>query len=125
MPSPKEKFRIRGVGIDLVSIPRMRKFVKLHGKKAALLLDSSFSPRSKRPISVIHLARLFAAKEAVFKALGRSWMGMEGFRDIKVQGSPRQGFSVQCPFLPQGVAAAGRFFEGKDWAGAQVILWES
>ena len=117
--------RIRGIGIDLVSIPRMRKFVKLHGQKAAELLDSSFSTRSKHVLSVKHLARLFAAKEAVFKALGRSWMGIEGFQEIKVQGSPSQGFSVQCPFLPQGVVAAGRFFEGKDWAGAQVILWES
>ena len=112
------------MGIDLVSIPRMRKFVKLHGKKAAELLDPSFSSHSKGVASVKRLARLFAAKEAVFKALGRSWMGFEGFRDIKVLGSPAQGFSVQCTFLPQGVAVAGRFFEGKDWAGAQVILWE-
>lgn len=110
------------MGIDLVSIPRMRKFVKLHGKKAVELLDSS---SSKRSLSVKRLACLFAAKEAVFKALGRSWMGVEGFRDIKVQGSTGQSFSVQCPFLPPGVLAAGSFFEGEGWAGAQVILWES
>ena len=103
----------------------MRKFVKAHGKKAVRLLDSSFSSRAKRAPSIKRLACLFAAKEAVFKALGRSWMGIEGFTDIKVQGSPRGGFSVQCPFLPPKVAAAGRFFEGKGWAGAQVILWES
>ena len=118
---PSVKLRVRGVGIDLVSIPRMRKFVQTHGKKAAELLDSSSSSRS---LSVKRLARLFAAKEAVFKALGRSWMGIEGFRDIQVQGSTARSFSVECPFLPSGVVVAGSFFEGKDWAGAQVILWE-
>lgn len=110
------------MGIDLVSTARMRRFVQEHGKKAAELLSST---SSKRSLSVNHLARLFAAKEAVFKALGRSWMGMEGFRDIKVQGSNGQSFSVQCPFLPPGVMAAGSFFEGDGWAGAQVILWET
>ena len=28
---------------------------------------------------------IFAAKEAVFKALGASWMGVDGFRRIKVR----------------------------------------
>lgn len=102
----------------------MQKFVKLHGKKAAALLDPSYKSNSNKKISAKRLARYFAAKEAVFKALGRSWMGMEGFRAIKVKGSPGQGFSVECPFLPPGIQVAGRFFEGNGWAGAQVILWE-
>src|SRR5438874_124528 len=101
--------RLRGIGIDLVSVPRMRRFLKEHGKKAVRLLDPA---QSSRKVSAAHLARIFAAKEAFFKALGRSWMGMEGFKDIQVQGSPQGAFRVQCPFLPKGAQVSGRFFSG-------------
>ena len=114
--------RLKGIGIDLVSVPRMKRFIKEHGAKAVRLLDSR--KKSSPKISVTRLARLFAAKEAVFKALGRSWMGMEGFEAIQVQDSPRGTFRVQCPFLPRGAEVSGRFFSGPDWAGAQVIIWE-
>lgn len=115
--------RLRGIGIDLVSVPRMQRFVKEHGRKAVQLLDST-RRKSSSKISVLRLARLFAAKEAFFKALGRSWMGLEGFRDIEVQSSPQGTFRVKYPFLPEGAQVSGRFFSGDRWAGAQVIIWE-
>lgn len=112
--------RLQGVGIDLVSVPRMRQFLKRHGAKAVKLLD----PQSKeKKVSAVRLARIFAAKEAVFKALNRSWMGMEGFRDIQIQGIQGDGFRVQCPFLPRGAQVSGRFFAKDGYAGAQVFIW--
>lgn len=123
--------RLRGIGIDLVSVPRMRRFLKEHGPKAIRLLDSrprqkhsGMTPPCLKKISPARLARIFAAKEAFFKALGRSWMGMEGFKTIQVQDSLHGGFRVQCAFLPKGAQVSGRFFSGPQWAGAQVMIWE-
>ncbi len=112
--------RLLGIGVDLVSIPRMRQFLKRHGAKAVKLLD----PQAKsRKISALRLARLFAAKEAVFKALNRSWMGIEGFQAIQVKSSHSSGFRVECAFLPKGAQVSGRFFDCEGLAGAQVMIW--
>ncbi len=99
----------------------MKRFIEQHGDRAVRLLDPS---SSRKKISPARMARLFAAKEAVFKALGRSWMGMEGFKAIEVKGSQGSGFRVECPFLPKGAQVAGRFFTRSGLAGAQVIIWK-
>ena len=109
--------KLRGVGIDLVSLPRARRFVKDHGARAARLAGKK-SPT----LSAVEFARIFAAKEAYFKALGLSWMGLEGFESIKVKSSPRDHFQVQSTLF-KGPEASGTFFSGREWAGAQVIIW--
>ncbi len=121
MPRPKPKQRIVGAGIDLVSLPRFEKFLKEHRKKAISILFSGPSPKNK---SAKALARVFAAKEAVFKCLDRSWMGIEGFQAIQIQGSQSSRFRVKSTLLPKGAQAEGVFFEGEGWVGAQAMVWK-
>ena len=69
------------LGIDLVELKRARLFYHRHRHQ----LESFFT---KKEISYIghrtdaykKLAELLAAKEAVFKASGKAWMGPQGFR---------------------------------------------
>ena len=115
-----------GVGIDLVDLTRIQKFLKKNGNKAAsrLLAESekkSFQSSKNNPIL---FAKLFAAKEAYFKATGSSWMGLEGFQAIEVRCFPRDRFEVQSSILgPRKGKADGRFFRHQKLMGAQVILW--
>lgn len=80
---------ILGIGIDLLEVPRMERELRAGNG----LADRLFTPReieycgSKRH-PARHLAARFAAKEAVFKALGID--GREGlrWRDVEVVSGP-------------------------------------
>jgi phosphopantetheine--protein transferase-like protein len=81
------------VGVDLMEFKRAGSFYRTHKER----LGSFFAPRelsyirkSRRPRE--SLALLLAAKEAVFKSLGIPWMGLEGFRDIRI----RPGRRLSC-----------------------------
>lgn len=74
-----------GIGVDIVSLPRVARFLKDHSDR----LDRIFTVRERKLLAgrrsrVEPVARLLSAKEAIFKALGGSWMGIEGFRMIDV-----------------------------------------
>lgn len=63
---------IKGVGTDIVSVPRMRETIASYGDK---FLDRCFTKKEReradsRPDPVRAYARLYAAKEALLKALG-------------------------------------------------------
>lgn len=79
------------LGVDLVEIEKARGFYARHKKR----LSTFFSAEEIRFIrrhgkTAEHLALVLAAKEAAFKAMpGRSWMGPEGFRGIRI--SPERG----------------------------------
>ena len=71
-------------------------------------------------------AKLLAAKEAFFKALGGSWMGLEGFQSIEIRLEAHNHFRVQSSlsgFRPP-MKAEGQFFQDRERVGAQVILWD-
>ena len=55
------------VGIDLVHIPEFDRQVSLGGEA---LLERAFHPSERGRTEIEHLAGLWAAKEAVMKALG-------------------------------------------------------
>ena len=68
------------LGVDLIELKKAKDFYKRHKKR----LDSFFT---KNEIFYIgndsgatrRVAELLAAKEAVFKASGKTWMGPQGF----------------------------------------------
>lgn len=80
------KGAVLGTGIDLVGIERFRRVLDRHGDR---FLERVFTPHereecTKRADPSRHLAARFAAKEAVFKALGTGWGRGVRWRDVEV-----------------------------------------
>ncbi len=76
---------IKGMGIDIVEIERVKKAYLRFPEK---FMERIFTPPEKAYIfsggePYRHLAARFAAKEAVMKALGCGW-GAAGFREIEI-----------------------------------------
>jgi holo-[acyl-carrier protein] synthase len=75
---------IRGLGVDIVEIERMRLALARHpGMRERLFSDAEREYCDKRNKPEIHYAMRFAAKEAVLKAIGTGFRGMR-FRDVEV-----------------------------------------
>ena len=116
--------RPTGIGVDLVDLRRVRRFLQDHPKSFFRLLSPVEKKLwSARKPTALDFARLFAAKEAFFKALGGSWMGLEGFERFEVSCSRRSRFTVQS--LPSGKCGEGRFFRVPNAVGAEVICWKN
>ena len=77
---------IRGIGIDIVNVERIRQSLERFGHRmeARLFTDGelAYSRGHKDPLP--HLAARFAAKEAASKALGIGMSGGVAFRAIEV-----------------------------------------
>lgn len=73
---------IRGVGVDIVEIARIKKVVEARGDK---LLDRLFTQRELEAMSKKHenIAGRFAAKEAVVKALGVG-IGLISWKEVEI-----------------------------------------
>jgi len=76
---------IAGVGLDLVEIERLRALVDRHGESflRRILHPNESRERLDKADGAAHLAGLFAAKEAVMKALGTGMAGA-AFSEIAV-----------------------------------------
>ncbi|MEQ8844450.1 MAG: holo-ACP synthase [Phycisphaerales bacterium] len=77
---------ILGHGVDLVEVERVARSVERFGDR---FLDRVFTQKEREyagdgPRRHEHLAARFAAKEAVFKALGTGWAQGAGWTDIEV-----------------------------------------
>lgn len=77
---------ILGHGIDLAEVERVRRSVERFGDR---FLERVFTEAERAyagdgPRRDEHLAARFAAKEAVFKALGTGWAQGVGWTDIEV-----------------------------------------
>lgn len=87
---------IRGLGVDIVEIDRMRTALARHPAMKERLFseaERAYCDRRNRP--EIHYAMRFAAKEAVLKAIGTGFRGIR-FRDVEVR---RDGNGRPVPFL--------------------------
>ena len=119
--------RLVGLGIDLIALSRVQQFLKRHKLRAwdRLLTQSERRCLSRKPPSVLLFSKIFAAKEAFFKALGKPWMGLEGFGGIDVKLLPHEKFQVKSLHFGSAkpMEATGSFFQGKGLVGAEVILW--
>ena len=82
------------LGVDILERKKADGFYRAHRTRLGVLLhpgELAFVTGSRRPVEAF--AQVFSAKEAVFKALGASWMGVSGFRDIQL--FPKKGFSFR------------------------------
>ena len=78
---------IRGIGVDIIEIARIRKTVEESGSR---FLDRIFTAHeiaycTSRKNSHQHFAARFAAKEAVSKALATGWDASFRWRDVEVR----------------------------------------
>ncbi len=87
---------IKGIGVDIVDNARMDKILK--PKTGKRFLHRVYTPSEieycqHKAKSVEHFAARFAAKEAVFKALGTGWSKGIAWKDVEVlhdeAGAPR------------------------------------
>ena len=77
---------ILGTGLDLVEVARIAEIAGRHGRR---FLDRVFTPAELdycmgKAAREQHLAGRFAAKEAVFKALGTGWAGGVSWKLVEV-----------------------------------------
>lgn len=122
---------VKGIGMDLVRIDRMRRVVERWQDR---FLQRVFTPEEiaycrKRRDPIPHLAARFAAKEAALKALGTGLsMGIH-WRELEVRRergeAPRMILSGRCRAI--GEAKRGQrmllsITHDGDYAMAQVVL---
>ena len=122
--------RVLGLGIDLISLSRARQFLKENRPRAInrLLTHPEKRRLRNKSLTSLQFSKMFAAKEAFFKASGESWMGLEGFRSLEVKFLAHDKFQVRS-LKPNRFATLkhreviGRFFHNGIFLGAQVILY--
>jgi holo-[acyl-carrier protein] synthase len=125
---------IVGIGTDLVHIPRMQSLLEKHGDKIAarILSDREFAEFKLQLKPAAYLAKRFAAKEAVAKALGTGFRDGLSLRHIEVRndalGKP------ELSFLDVGLTLINERQIGQsllslsddhEYASAYVILMEA
>lgn len=78
---------IKGIGVDLVKIPRMRRVVERWQDRflRRVFTDAEIAYCRKRRDPVPHLAARFAAKEAALKALGIGLRLGVSWRELEVR----------------------------------------
>lgn len=81
---------ILGHGIDLVELTRFEQRLKRYGDEdvlSTLFTDAELEYAGKGPHRIQRLAGIFAAKEAVLKALGTGWVDGIAWTDVEVGSS--------------------------------------
>jgi holo-[acyl-carrier protein] synthase len=95
---------ILGIGADWVEVDEMRRALKRGGERLRRRVFSEAERRycEGRRREMEHLAVRFAAKEALFKALGTGWGAQAGWAEVEV----RRGRSGAPSLCLTGKAAA-------------------
>lgn len=77
---------IRGIGIDVVQVERLVKALERFGERMErrLFTDAELAYCRSHKDPLPHLAARFAAKEALFKAIGTGLSGGVGWRQAEV-----------------------------------------
>jgi holo-[acyl-carrier protein] synthase len=122
---------ICGIGIDLVRVERVRAITE---RWQARFLDRFYTQAERRACMnkaapYASLAARFAAKEAVFKALGTGWSDGVSWRDIQVlndrSGRPRATVSGRLKTLMKRAGVTGihvSLSHDADYAVAEAVL---
>jgi holo-[acyl-carrier protein] synthase len=92
---------VLGIGIDLVEVARIGRLLERHGERAIERICNPGEATLDRVALDQHVAGLFAAKEAVLKALGTGWAQGTAFRQVEVVRTPGGAPQVRL----HGVAA--------------------
>jgi holo-[acyl-carrier protein] synthase len=96
---------ILSVGLDLLSIPRLKAALKRHPRlKERVFTEAERRACDRKSAPLGSYAARFAAKEAAMKALGTGWGQGVGWKDIEVVGG-----MGRPPSLAFYGAAATRF----------------
>jgi holo-[acyl-carrier protein] synthase len=78
---------IKGIGVDIIETSRIREILEDKGEK---FMNKAFTPdeqaycRNKKKGMYQSFGARFAAKEAVFKALGTGWQGGVGWLQVEI-----------------------------------------
>lgn len=81
--------RIAGVGVDIAAVSRFERILERHGERFITRICRPGEMRDQHPNRrAQHLGGLFAAKEAVLKALGTGWDQGLGFLQVEVTRDP-------------------------------------
>lgn len=125
---------IIGIGTDLVHIPRMQDLLDKHGERIArrILSDTEFDEFKLQLKPAAFLAKRFAAKEAVAKALGTGFRDGLSLRHIVVRnnalGKPELYFEAAGEKI-MAAHSIGRALlslsDDHEYAIAYVILMET
>ena len=89
--------RILGLGLDLVELERLAEVLARHRERflERVCRPGEVATRGDGDAMVQHVGGLFAAKEAVLKALGTGWGRGAGFRDVEVVRQPGLGPTIR------------------------------
>ncbi len=87
---------IKGIGTSIIECPRIGRMVEHHGE---LFLRRVYTEREvrfcqSRKHAIEYLSGLWAAKEAIFKALGTNWTRGVAWTDIEVRNEPGGQYRV-------------------------------
>ena len=120
---------IVGVGIDLIDVSRVARSVERFGKRFLQRIYHARELEQTRGDRVQYLAARFAAKEAVFKALGTGRAAGVRWVDVEVQnlpsGQPVLRLHGQAAARAEGMGADRYHISithTADSAGAVVVL---
>ncbi len=121
---------ILGIGVDIVSVARVKRVLARHPERFP---QRVLHPREHRDYrmqgkSPSFLARRFAAKEAVVKALGLGFTGGAYARRIRIGhdslGRPSAALPPGLPRTRRRCTALLSIADEKDYAVAQAIVLE-
>lgn len=81
---------VRGIGIDIIEIARIRKSIEDLGPAflTKVFTDAEIAYCSAKQNRYQHFAARFAAKEAMSKALSTGWAGEFRWKDVEVTNDP-------------------------------------
>ncbi len=123
---------IVGIGVDLFSVTRAEDEIDRpdHGLRDQVFTPEEIAYCESKRYPGQHYAARFAAKEAVFKALGGVALEGQHWREVEVHSDPHTGKSRVCLHGDVKKAAATLGAEhvhislshARDWAVASVVL---
>lgn len=122
---------IHGIGTDIVKVKRIQESLDKHGERFAkrILTDKEYDRFQSHSFPASYLAKRFAAKEAVAKALGTGFRDGLSLKHIEVTnndlGKPELSFNERASELAKSLGIVASFLslsDERDYAVAYVIL---
>ncbi len=109
---------IAGIGTDLVRIERVRRVLERHGERFArrVLTDAELAQWRRHQVPHRFLAKRFAAKEALAKALGTGIGATVSFRDLEI------GHDSLGRPLVHTSPRLDRWMESRGWRNCRVSI---
>lgn len=119
---------IFGIGTDLCDITRIERMLKQRGDVfIRKILTPKEEERASKPLKASWLAKRFAAKEAIVKAMGTGFVDGLWFSDVEVlnnaAGKPYVILSAKAQaLLPQGAEVFLSLSDEKAYAMAFAVI---